>query len=150
MEKTVLNATVYCQIFRYDFAYHLQWLRMRGKWETGQEKRGEDEEVITDYRITENYRDKDPETGFEDNGFNRKELEKIIDEYKPSEKPKGCNKQYQPKNNTDKNDNPENLFDVLPFRDTDTPGTEEDRKPYVVMTFLPDGVYHTIPYHTIK
>ena len=79
---------------------------------------------------------------FEDNGFNRKELEKIIDEYKPSEKPKGCNKQYQPKNNTDKNDNPENLFDVLPFRDTDAPGTEEDRKPYVVMPFLPDGVYH--------
>ena len=37
---------------------------MRGKWETGQEKRGEDEEVITDYRITENYRDKDPETGW--------------------------------------------------------------------------------------
>ena len=79
---------------------------------------------------------------FEDNGFNRKELEKIADEYKPSEKPKGRNKQYQQKTNSDKNDNPENLFDVLPFRDTDAPGTEEERKPYVVMPYLPDGVYH--------
>ena len=35
---------------------------------------------------------------------------------------------------------PDNLFDVLPFRDTDI--SEEEKKPYVVMTYLPDGVFH--------
>ena len=49
---------------------------------------------------------------------------------------------------TDKNKNsactsniPENLFDILPFRETDTT-PEEERKPYVIMTYLPDGIYH--------
>ena len=49
---------------------------------------------------------------------------------------------------TDKNKNsactsniPENLFDILPFRETDTT-PEEENKPYVIMTYLPDGIYH--------
>ena len=38
------------------------------------------------------------------------------------------------------NETPENLFDVLPFRESDI--SEEEFKPYVVMTYLPDGIYH--------
>ena len=39
-------------------------------------------------------------------------------------------------------DVPHNLFDVLPFRDLDI--SEEESKPYVVMTYLPDGTFHKI------
>ena len=38
---------------------------------------------------------------------------------------------------------PDNLFDVLPFKDCDLKDTEVD-KPYIVMTYLPDGTYHKL------
>ena len=38
---------------------------------------------------------------------------------------------------------PNNLFDVLPFRDFDISDKQED-KPYVVLKYLPDGIYHQI------
>ena len=68
-------------------------------------------------------------------------LQKIADTYKPSEckKQNNKNKQKQNKNNNE-TEIPENLFEVLPFSETDL--SEDEYKPYVVMTFLPDGVYH--------
>ena len=36
---------------------------------------------------------------------------------------------------------PENLFDVLPFRDYDIANKEES-KPYIVTTYLPNGIFH--------
>ena len=36
---------------------------------------------------------------------------------------------------------PENLFDVLPFREADIADPEEN-KPYIVTTYLPDGTFH--------
>ena len=38
-------------------------------------------------------------------------------------------------------DIPLNLFDILPFRNQDL-GDKEEEKPYVLMTYLPDGTYH--------
>ena len=78
---------------------------------------------------------------FEDNGHNRKNLEKIVETYKPPDGKQQKKKQQQSTtNNKNDTDNPTNLFDVLPFKETDL--TEEERKPYVVMTYLPDGLYH--------
>ena len=78
---------------------------------------------------------------FEDNGFNRKMLEKIASEYKPSATPTGRNKNKQNRKQQTDDADQENLFNVLPFRDVDDSAPEE-RKPYVVMTYLPDGIYH--------
>ena len=68
-------------------------------------------------------------------------LEKIAREYTP---PDNNNKARQNKqkqtNKTKQNECPENLFDVLPFRETDL--SEEEYKPYIVTTYLPDGIYH--------
>ena len=38
---------------------------------------------------------------------------------------------------------PENLFDVLPFRDIDM-AEKEEHKPYIVMTYLPNGIFHQV------
>ena len=78
---------------------------------------------------------------FEDNGFNRKMLEKIASDYKPSATPVGRNKNKQNRKQQPETVDPENLFTVLPFHDTNDSETEE-RKPYVVMPYLPDGIYH--------
>ena len=40
-------------------------------------------------------------------------------------------------------DIPLNLFDILPFRNQDL-GDKEEEKPYVLMTYLPDGTYHKL------
>ena len=76
-----------------------------------------------------------------DNGHKRPPLEKIAREYQPSLPKKQNNKQRKPnENHTNVNNMPENLFDILPFRELDL--SEEEQKPYVVMTYLPDGIYH--------
>ena len=46
--------------------------------------------------------------------------------------------QAKPPNDT----TPENLFDVLPFRDIDL--SEEENKPFILMTYPPNGIYHQI------
>ena len=76
----------------------------------------------------------------EDNGHKRAPLEKIAQEYKPSEPKKKQNKQRTKNSAGNDNETPENLFDVLPFRESDI--SEEEFKPYVVVTYLPDGIYH--------
>ena len=81
---------------------------------------------------------------FEDNGHDRALLEKIAKNYQPPDvSNKKQTKKSSAKNQKDKNasqDIPENLFDILPFRESEL--TEEEFKPYVVMTYLPDGVFH--------
>ena len=87
---------------------------------------------------------------FEDNGHDRKTLEKIASSYKP---PNQGGKNLTPKNKKQTtaankitnsvNTIPDNLFDVLPFRDTNM-GEHEDYKPYIVMNYLPNGIFHQI------
>ena len=80
---------------------------------------------------------------FNDNGHDRNMLQKLADTYKPSKckKQKNNNKQdKQKQNNNSETEIPENLFEVLPFSDTDL--SENEYKPYVEMTYLPDSVYH--------
>ena len=77
-----------------------------------------------------------------DNGHKRAPLEKIAHEYKPS-LPKQQNRNKNHSNvhtNVNTAEIPDNLFNVLPFAQTDL--STEEAKPYVVMTYLPDGVYH--------
>ena len=80
---------------------------------------------------------------FEDNGHDRKMIEKIVAEYKPRDPNEKRDKnQNRKQNKNSQPDNTENLFDVLPFRDIDLSECEEEKKPYIVMTYLPDGLYH--------
>ena len=80
-----------------------------------------------------------------DNGHKRAPLEKIAHNYVPS-LPKKQNRKQGAISNSNVNHTdvdismPENLFDVLPFADSDL--SEEEPKPYIVMTYLPKGVYH--------
>ena len=76
---------------------------------------------------------------FEDNGFDRKMLENIASNYKPSATPTGRNK-HQNNKTKENTPDPENLFNVLPFHNDNT--ESEEKKPYVVMPYLPDGVFH--------
>ena len=45
--------------------------------------------------------------------------------------------------NPDNNEIPENLFDVLPFRNIEL-GDQVEKRPYIVMTYLPNGTYHKL------
>ena len=85
---------------------------------------------------------------FEDNGHDRKILEKIAASYEPPKQ--GAKNSAKTKNKSQMNKQtvsvdtiPDNLFDVLPFRDIDMTEKEE-YKPYVVMTYLPNGIFHQV------
>ena len=74
---------------------------------------------------------------FSDNGHNRTMLEKIAREYTPPDISKTKDKNGKKKTQSkEKNSCPDNLFDVLPFRETDL--SEEENKPYIVIA-LPPG-----------
>ena len=79
-----------------------------------------------------------------DNGHKRAPLEKIAQDYKTSlpknNNKKKCSKSHTNVNHTNVEEIPENLFDILPFAESDL--SEEEPKPYVVMTYLPDGLYY--------
>ena len=86
---------------------------------------------------------------FEDNGHSRKTLEDIARTYTPpsnENKDSSTNRKNNNKNkhkaDNNKETHIENLFDVLPFREEDL--SEEEYKPFVVMTYLPDGTYHQV------
>ena len=85
---------------------------------------------------------------FEDNGHDRKVLEKIAATYEPPKH--GAKKSTKQKNKSQTNKQidsdgaiPENLFDVLPFRDIEL-AQQEEHKPYIVMTYLPNGIFHQV------
>ena len=86
---------------------------------------------------------------FVDNGHSHSMLEGIINTYVPPTIGLGSHKSSKSSKRdtnvksvrtTDPNHIPTNLFDMLPFRDTCI--SDEDNKPYVVMKYLPDGIYH--------
>ena len=90
---------------------------------------------------------------FEDNGHDRKTFEKIAQSYVPPERGKS-NKNNNKRNNNNNNNNnnqtsandssiPNNLFEVLPFAGIDI-SPKEERKPYVVIPYLPNGTYHKL------
>ena len=82
------------------------------------------------------------------NGHDRSKLAAIAADYKPptTAQPakKNRNKHNQPNTNRNKDTDPipENLFDVLPFKD-DT-STDEEYKPYACITFIPGGTSYRI------
>ena len=88
---------------------------------------------------------------FEDNGHDRKTLEKIANSYKPPKHGQNTSAKSNSKSrsNVDKkhantvDSIPDNLFDVLPFRETNL-GEQEEHKPYIVMTYLPNGIFHQV------
>ena len=83
---------------------------------------------------------------FEDNGHDRKLLESVARSYTPpqmdqkSTKSK-CKSNINAVQTRSHETIPENLFDVLPFRDYDITNKEES-KPYIVTTYLPNGIFH--------
>ena len=83
---------------------------------------------------------------FEDNGHERTELEEIASTYQPPPlKKRSKNKKRQSKNNQSEtnSDMPENLFDILPFRDCDLTDDTE-KKPYARIPYMPGPVFHQI------
>ena len=72
-------------------------------------------------------------------------LQRIADTYTPptttTNNNKNKNKSKKQGHNAHEQTDETNLFNVLPFRDTDL-SEEEEFKPYIVMTYLPDGTYH--------
>ena len=83
---------------------------------------------------------------FEDNGHNRKNLDKIAKDYTPpslgQKSQNSKNKKSRKPNKNTNEDIPDNLFDILPFRDTNI--SEDEYKPYIVTTYLPDGIHHQL------
>ena len=85
---------------------------------------------------------------FEDNSHNRQHLEKIAKEYVPAglgqKSRTNTNNNKTQKPNKDQNERiPKNLFDILPFRETNI-SEEKEFKPYIVTTYLPDGLHHQL------
>ena len=83
---------------------------------------------------------------FEDNGHDRRMLERIATDYTPpstTTSTTAANKSKRQKNKRSQQtqENPSNLFDILPFREVDL-SEEDEFKPYIVMPYLPDGKYH--------
>ena len=82
---------------------------------------------------------------FEDNGHNRKLLESIANTYEPPSQENHNNNRKNNNKGTNKQNHhqetiPSNLFAVLPFWDVDL--SEEEKKPYIVIPYLPNGTYH--------
>ena len=89
---------------------------------------------------------------FEDNGHNRQTLAEVVKSYTPptlnGQKQKEKKKQSNIRPNSMNTHLhsyaiPDNLFDVLPFKNTKL-GEDEETKPYVVMQYLPGGIYYKI------
>ena len=82
---------------------------------------------------------------FEDNGHDRRMLERLATDYTPPSTTTATNKNKNRKQNNKRtqqtDDNPTNLFDVLPFHGIDL-SEEDEFKPFIVMPYLPDGKYH--------
>jgi len=80
---------------------------------------------------------------FEDNGHKREQLETIANTYTPptllTTKDKKQNKTKN-KQNTEKT--PDNLFDILPFKDTDI--SDEEKKPFARIPFIPGGISYKL------
>ena len=84
---------------------------------------------------------------YEDNGHDRAKLAAIAAEYKPpsTSQPskKDRNKRTQTKRQNISEDSiPENLFDILPFRDDST--TDEEYKPFACIPFIPGGTSYQL------
>ena len=83
---------------------------------------------------------------FEDNGHDRSKLAAIATEYRPpttaQPKKKDRNKYTQSINTTQSNEIPDNLFDVLPFRDDNT--YNEEYKPYACIPYIPGGLSYQL------
>ena len=85
-----------------------------------------------------------------DNGHNAAKFKKVAETYVPPDPSSNKNKNRKNKKNgytkktTTSSDKPipDNLFDVLPFRNEDL--SEEEDRPYVVTTYLPNGTYHRL------
>ena len=83
---------------------------------------------------------------FEDNGHERTELEEIASTYQPPplKKRSKTKKRQSKSNHSDTNSEmPENLFDVLPFRDCDL-ADDTEKKPYARIPYMPGPVFHQI------
>lgn len=84
---------------------------------------------------------------FQDNGHNRNKLEKIAKEYTPPTIKRKDGHSKKQNNRQNKNNHtkeiPENLFDVLPFKDT-TIGDETAYKPYACLPFIPGPTGHRL------
>ena len=84
---------------------------------------------------------------FVDNGHDRALLQKVASSYKPpttttdhTNKKRITNKN---KHNCKQKDTPDNLFDILPFRDIDLTDKEE-YQPYCRIPYIPGGIFHEI------
>ena len=83
---------------------------------------------------------------FAENGHNRVELKGIADAYSPPSLNTTSHTKKRPKapnTSTKPNEVPENLFDVLPFRNTDMTN-EEERRPFARIPYLPGNIFHQI------
>ena len=84
---------------------------------------------------------------FVDNGHDRTKLEQVAATYKPpsSTTSTDTNKRITNKNKhkCKQKDIPDNLFDVLPFRDVDL-SDESEYKPYCRIPYIPEGFFHEI------
>ena len=83
---------------------------------------------------------------FADNGHEKSKLREIANTYKPAtvvtrrEKQSQKSKAQPPSNLTEV---PENLFDILPFRDCDL-SDKEEKKLFARIPYLPGNLYHQI------
>ena len=85
---------------------------------------------------------------FADNGHGKAQLEKIAAAYSPPTIHKrACSKPGQRRTRAGQNDKtaeiPENLFDVLPFRDLDLTAKEESQ-PYARIPYLPGNTLYQV------
>lgn len=82
---------------------------------------------------------------FSDNGHRRETLEEIAKNFQPPtlQTQTNKNKKQTTKTNANNSDTPDNLFDVLPFRDVAL-SDETEYKPYACITYLPGPTHHRL------